>query len=257
MGCYLQYNIKIDAFEGPLDLLLHLIHRYEIDIYDIPVAEITEQYVGYIHAMKELQLDVASEYLVMAATLLAIKSKMLLPKQEEELLEEEEWEEDPRQELMERLIEYKKYKQAASDLKERERERALLYTRAPADLSNFIHTEREESLPNNVTLYDMLAAFQKLMRRKKLQKPVTTTITRQEIPIEKRMEEIVFRLTKSNGRCSFYDLFEEDSRESIVVTFLAILELMKKKMLTIEQEQNFEEIYVCSLEEGGANIEST
>ncbi len=250
VGCYVQYNIKIDAFEGPLDLLLHLINRFEIDIYDIPVAEITEQYVGYIHAMKELQLDVASEYLVMAATLLAIKSKMLLPKQEEELLEEEVWEEDPRQELMERLIEYKKFKQAAIELKERERERALLYTRAPADLSSFVHTEREERLPMDVTLYDMLAAFQKLMRRKKLQKPISTTVSRQEIPIEQRMVEIVQRLERFNGRCSFFDLFLEDSRESIVVTFLAILELMKKRLLIAEQEKNFEEIYVCVLEEG-------
>ncbi|GAE43404.1 segregation and condensation protein A [Mesobacillus boroniphilus JCM 21738] len=115
----MQYNVKIEAFEGPLDLLLHLINTLEIDIYDIPVAEITEQYLMYIHAMKELQLDVASEYLVMAATLLAIKSKMLLPKHEAELEDEFEFdhEEDPRNELVERLIEYKKFKEAASDLK--------------------------------------------------------------------------------------------------------------------------------------------
>lgn len=104
----MQYNFKVEAFEGPLDLLLHLIHRYEIDIYNIPVAEITEQYLSYIHTMKDLQLDVASEYLVMAATLLQIKSKMLLPKQEEDVPDNgEDFIDDPRQELMERLIEYK------------------------------------------------------------------------------------------------------------------------------------------------------
>ena len=114
----MQYHVKINAFEGPLDLLLHLINRLEIDIYDIPVSEITEQYMLYIHTMQELHLDIASEYLVMAATLLSIKSRMLLPKQEEELFEDEfgeEPEEDPRDELMRRLIEYRKYKEAADD----------------------------------------------------------------------------------------------------------------------------------------------
>lgn len=111
----MEYQVKIEAFEGPLDLLLHLINRLEIDIYDIPVAKITEQYLLYVHTMRELELDVASEYLVMAATLLSIKSRMLLPKQEEELFDEEflEEEEDPREELIEKLIEYRKYKSAA------------------------------------------------------------------------------------------------------------------------------------------------
>jgi segregation and condensation protein A len=240
-----QYNIKVDVFEGPLDLLLHLINRYEIDIYNIPVAEITEQYLSYIHTMKELQLDIASEYLVMAATLLAIKSKMLLPKHEDELLdEEEEFAEDPRQELMERLLEYKKYKYAAVELKERELERAQLYTRTPLDLSSFQKEEKEERLPIDVTLYDMLAALQKLMRRKKLQKPISTRITRQEIPIEQRMDEILLRLEKFGGRQSFFQLFAKEDREILVVTFLAILELMKKKAIVIEQERNFEEIYL-------------
>lgn len=163
----MQYNFKVEAFEGPLDLLLHLIHRYEIDIYNIPVADITEQYLSYVHTMKELQLDVASEYLVMAATLLQIKSKMLLPKHEEDVLDNgDDFIDDPRQELMERLIEYKKYKQVATELKEREQERAQLYTRPPIDFTS-LQQEEETSLPLDVTLYDMLAAFQKLMRRKK------------------------------------------------------------------------------------------
>ena len=135
----MQYNVKIDAFEGPLDLLLHLINRLEIDIYDIPVSEMTEQYLLYIHAMKELQLDLASEFLVMAATLLAIKSKMLLPKHEEEMLDENfdiDLEEDPREELVERLIEYRKYKEAAGDLKSLEEERGLMFTKPPSDLSD-------------------------------------------------------------------------------------------------------------------------
>ena len=188
----MSYKIKIDAFEGPLDLLLHLINRLEIDIYDIPVAEITEQYVAYIHTMKELELDIASEYLVMAASLLAIKSKMLLPKHEEEWDEDEEdyLMEDPREELVTQLLEYKKYKEAADEFKNMEAERALLFTKPPIDLSPFTDETKLERKDLDVSLYDMLSAFQKLMRRKKLKRPLQTRITRQEITIDKRIQEL-------------------------------------------------------------------
>jgi len=244
----MQYNVKIEAFEGPLDLLLHLINRLEIDIYDIPVAKITEQYLMYIHAMKEVQLDVASEYLVMAATLLAIKSKMLLPKHEEELDDEFEFEhdEDPRNELVERLIEYKKFKEAASDLKSLEQERGLMYTKPPSDLTEYAKEIKTENTDLDISLYDMLGAFQKLLRRKKLQKPMSTKIARQEISIEKRMDEIIHFLKKSGTRTSFNDLFPDSDREHIVVTFLAILELIKRKEIDVQQEQNFAEIFMTA-----------
>ncbi|MCM3586452.1 segregation/condensation protein A [Mesobacillus maritimus] len=243
-----EYNVKIDAFEGPLDLLLHLINRLEIDIYDIPVSEITEQYLLFIHAMKELKLDVASEYLVMAATLLAIKSKMLLPKHEEEQDEEffYEEEEDPRDELVERLIEYKKYKEAAHEFKSLEQDRGLIYTKPPSDLSDYAKEAPSDKQDLNVTIYDMLAAFQKLMRRKKLQKPLSTKVTRQEIPIERRMGEILELLREKRERKSFYDLFPVPDRSHIVVTFLAVLELMKRQEIIVEQEQNFAEIFVTA-----------
>ena len=246
----MQYSVKIDAFEGPLDLLLHLINRYEIDIYNIPVAEITEQYMNYIHAMQELQLDIASEYLVMAATLLAIKSKMLLPKHEEELMEDtiEAYEEDPREELMQRLLEYKKYKEAAHELKKREEERALLFTKPPADLSAYALETHAEIRPLDVNIYDMLGALSKLLRRKRLQKPMQTKITRQEISIEKRMDEILQELRKDKKRKSFYELFPSLDRGHIVVTFLAILELMKKNLIILEQERNFANIFISSNE---------
>ncbi len=244
----MHYNVKIDAFEGPLDLLLHLINRLEIDIYDIPVAQITEQYLLYIHAMKELQLDVASEYLVMAATLLAIKSKMLLPKHEEELEDDMEfsYEDDPREELIEKLMEYKKYKEAADDLKALEQERGLMFTKPPSDLSDYSKEEEIDRRHLDVSLYDMLGAFQKLMRRKRLQKPLSTKIARQEIPIEKRMDEIMGKLRKVKGRVSFYDLFPIQEKDHIVVTFLSILELMKRKEIFVEQESNFSEIFVIA-----------
>ncbi|WP_099092745.1 segregation/condensation protein A [Bacillus weihaiensis] len=247
----LQYHVKIDAFEGPLDLLLHLINRLEIDIYDIPVSEITEQYMLYIHTMQELHLDVASEYLVMAATLLSIKSRMLLPKQEEELFDEEfaeEPEEDPRDELMKRLIEYRKYKEAAVDLRNLEEDRSLVYTKAPSDLSEYAEVAASPVDSLNVSIYDMLGAFQKMLRRKKIQKPVQTRITRQEIPIEKRMDEILQNLRSSPGRKRFVDLFSSNNREHLVVTFLAILELMKSQQIIIEQENNFADIFIMGSE---------
>lgn len=247
----MHYQVKIDTFEGPLDLLLHLINRLEIDIYDIPMSEITDQYLIYIKTMKELHLDVASEYLVMAATLLAIKSKMLLPKHEEVIVDDElemGYEEDPRDELVERLIEYRKYKEAAEDLKGLEEERSLMFSKPPSDLSDLSKDIRVEKVELNVTIYDMLGALQKMMRRKKLQKPLATKIARQEISIEKRMEEILVELKNFKGRKSFYELFPFPQKEHIVVSFLAILELMKRREIQIEQEKNFAEIFVMSLE---------
>ncbi|WP_187143756.1 segregation/condensation protein A [Bacillus tuaregi] len=244
----MQYNVKIDAFEGPLDLLLHLINHLEIDIYDIPVAEITEQYLIYIHTMKELQLDVASEFLVMAATLLEIKSKMLLPNHSHSGLDDElavEMEEDPREELVQRLIEYRKYKEVADDLKSLEQERGLMFTKPPSDLSAYSKVLETENKPDiNVSLYDMLGALQKLLRRKRLQKPLLTKITRQEIPIEQRMKEIIKEIKNAKGRTRFDDLFSIRNREHIVVTFLAILELMKQNEIIVEQENNFADIFV-------------
>ncbi|MEK4872257.1 MULTISPECIES: segregation/condensation protein A [Bacillaceae] len=248
----MHYNVKIDSFEGPLDLLLHLINKLEIDIYDINVAEITEQYLDYVHAMQVLQLDVASEFLVMAATLLAIKSKMLLPKHEEDLLDDDlmyEPEEDSREELIERLVEYRKFKEAADDLKEMELERGLIFTKPPSDLSDFsLNKEENAKQELDVSLYDMLAAFQKLLKRKKLQVPLATKITRQEIPIENRMEEIVGFLRNKKGRISFDELFPIATKSHIVVTFLAILELLKRRQVFVEQEGNFADIFVMGKE---------
>ncbi|RDI41282.1 segregation/condensation protein A [Falsibacillus pallidus] len=251
----MEYSVKVDAFEGPLDLLLHLINSLEIDIYDIPMAQITEQYLMYVHAMKELKLDVASEYLVMAATLLAIKSKTLLPKHHDDLDEEEfefEDEMDPRDELVERLIEYKKYKSAADELKQREQERGQIFTKPPSDLSEIAGAASSEKLELNVTIYDMLGAFNKLLRRKKLQKPVTTRISRQELSIEKRMEEVMVELRSFTGRKSFAELFPYEEKDHIVVTFLAILELMKRNELLVEQEGNFDDIFITAKE--GAEV---
>jgi len=251
----MQYNVKIDAFEGPLDLLLHLINHLEIDIYDIPVAKITEQYLIFIHTMKELKLDVASEFLVMAATLLEIKSKMLLPNHNPVSVDDElavEMDDDPREELVERLLEYKKYKEVADELKTLEEERGLIFTKPPSDLTEYAKDIEIEKKPElNVSLYDMLGALQKLLRRKKLQKPLLTKIARQEIPIEQRMKEIIRDLKNIKGRKRFDDLFPIPTKEHIVVTFLAVLELMKLNKIFVEQERNFDEIFVTAVKGEG------
>ncbi|MGM9927676.1 MAG: segregation/condensation protein A [Bacillus sp. (in: firmicutes)] len=244
------YNVKIDAFEGPLDLLLHLIHTLEIDIYDIPVSEITEQYLLYIHTMKELELDVASEYLVMAATLLAIKSRMLLPKHEEDLQEDDElsYEEDPRDELVEKLLEYKKYKAAAIELQTLEQERSLMFSKPPTDLTHLATEKSPQTMDLQLSIYDMLGAYHKLLRRKKLQKPLHTKVARQDISIETRMSEILNEIRSVTGRVSFDSLFPYYSREHIVITFLAILELLKRNEIFAEQENNFADLYIVRKE---------
>jgi segregation and condensation protein A len=143
-------------------------------------------------------------------------------------------------------MEYKKYKEAADDLKALEQERGLMFTKPPSDLSDYSKEEEVDRRHLDVSLYDMLGAFQKLLRRKRLQKPLSTKIARQEIPIEKRMDEIMEKLRKVKGRISFYDLFPIQEKDHIVVTFLSILELMKRKEIFVEQESNFSEIFVIA-----------
>lgn len=243
----MHYSVKIDSFEGPLDLLLHLINKMEIEITEIPVAEVTQQYMLYIRAMAELELDVASEYLVMAATLLAIKSRKLLPvtNETEEVDEFGEPIEDPLEALKQQLIEYKKYKEAATDFKDLEEERALLFTKAPMDLSEFV--KDIPTLPENfdLTVYDMLAAFQKLLRRQKLQKPLQTTVARQEMSVDDRMFEVVGQLKNHKDRkMMFTQLFNRYDKGHLVVTFLSILELMKLNQIYCIQKKNLDDIEI-------------
>ncbi|MFD2630733.1 segregation/condensation protein A [Oceanobacillus kapialis] len=241
------YQVKLEAFEGPLDLLLHLINKYEIDINDIPVAQITEQYMQYIHTMQKLDLNIASEYLVMAATLVAIKSQMLLPKQEidEEL---DDYVEDPREELMQRLIEYRKYKDAAEKLKEKEDDSSQLFTRSP-----IVFRELKQSptkvVQGDLTIYDMLGALGKMMERKKWKEPLETKVQRAEIPIEQRMEEVIELVRKRQNGIYFDELFTYQSRTHIVVTFMAVLELMKSRKVFCEQERHFDALLVHYMEE--------
>ncbi len=241
------YEVKLDQFEGPLDLLLHLIKQYEIDIYDIPVAEITQQYMQYIHTMQQLELNIASEYLVMASTLVAIKSQMLLPKQE--LPDDgEEYAEDPRDELMQRLIEYRKFKEAALKLQEKEEEGVHTYTRPPAVFNDLLQ-HKSPVVRSELTIYDMLGALGKMLERKKWNQPLDTKVQRAEISIEQRMDDVLQLVKKAEGGIAFDELFPQPSREHVVITFLALLELMKTRQVYCKQEKHFDALYLFYMEE--------
>ena len=230
------YTVRLEMFEGPLDLLLHLIRKNEISITDIPIALITEQYLDYLKLMKELNLDVAGEYLLMASTLLHIKSKMLLPTSPEE---DEEGGEDPRAELVRRLLEYQAYKEAATELQRRPLlDRDVFIRTVPLETEE---PEKEEKI--DVNLFDLLEAFRKVLERAKPE--IFHEVMMEQITVEERIQDILSLLQRENRSVTFYRLFPEQApRKIIVVTFLAILELVKMKLVRVFQMAPFETIRV-------------
>lgn len=237
---------KLESFEGPLDLLLHLIDKAEIDIHEISVSEITDQYMDYLNAMQELELDVTSEFLVMAATLLSMKSRLLLPKPpivEDDLYEE--WPDDgldPRDELIAKLIEYRKYKQIAEQLRDQEFERSLVYSKEPEDMAPFMKAAPENPV-KGLSVQDLIAAFQKALR-KATRRNVVATIHRDEISVKDRIRDIIAVLREFET-VRFSKLIRDDmSRHEVVVTFLALLELMKMKHIRCFQHSLFDDIVV-------------
>ena len=232
-----MYDITIDDFNGPMDLLLHLIKQSKMDILNIKLEIIIDEYLEYINKMEKMNLDIASSYLVMAAELLEIKSKMLLPKEEEESDEE-----DPKERLINRLILYEQYKNQIDSFKELESERGNYYTKIPSDLSDY-QTNEKKALIENVTLDDLVKAFEKFLERVDLEKPIHTKVTKKELSVEDRITSIKNRF-KREKRVDFFDLFDVKSKEYVVVTFLAVLEMAKKHELIIYQDKNFDNI-VC------------
>ena len=233
-------EIRINEFEGPLDLLLHLIKESKIDIMNIEIEKITEQYMNYLALQEKLNLEVASEYLVMAAELLEIKSKLLLPVQKEEDTEEEV---DPREELVNRLIEYQTYKDISKVLQEKENLRKEIYTKSPENIRNYI--DEEMPIAGDVSLDDLMEAFKKYLERKKDSKPLNTKVTVNEISVSSRRHDIR-KILKVKGRVSFFDLFPVVTKEYVVATFLAILEMAKSGELIIKQDNTFSDI-VCEV----------
>ena len=233
----MDYKIMINEFEGPMDLLLHLIKKSDINICDISIEEITKQYLDYINEMEKLDLDIASEYLIMAAELIEMKSSILLPKQE---IEEDEYEEDPREKLIRRLIEYKQYKEKLPEFKQLEMDRKQVFSKDPSDLSHFKIVEENIDL-GDIGIEDLMNAFNKFLERKKLEQHLNTKITKKEYSVGERSTEIK-NILKQKKKIEFEELFEEVNKDYIVVTFLSILTLAKKQELKITQDNNFSKI---------------
>jgi segregation and condensation protein A len=232
----MTYKVKLEVFEGPLDLLLYLIKKEEIDIYDIPIAKITDQYLGYLEMMKLLDLNIAGEFIVMAATLMHIKSRMLLP---QEGLTEEELEEDPRAELVRRLLEYKKFKEAAGDLSHMARKQKDYFVRLGSDKT--LAPEQEDAFIE-ANLFDLITAFSKIL--KEIPKEVFQEVVKDEFTVSQKIHDIVHMLVDKKV-LYFTELFKKaKNKAEIISTFLAVLELIRLKEIMVRQKVHFGEIEI-------------
>lgn len=239
----MDYKIVLDGFEGPLDLLLSLIERAKIDIYDIPINIITEQYIEYIYAMEELNLSIASEFIMMAATLLEIKSKMLLP-QEVIIVDDEEIEIDPREELIQRLIEYKRYKEVAEELRVSEDIESKVYYKPREDLSQF--DDIYEDIQFDLKL--LLKSINRIIGRRGMENIDLdiSEIQREEFTLKDCMEELLVKL-KYKNKIKFEDLLSENfSRNEIVAYFLSVLELIRLRKIRVIQEKINKDLIITS-----------
>jgi len=231
----MSYKIKLEVFEGPLDLLLYLIKKEELNIYDIPITRVTEQYLEYLNLMEELDLDVAGEFLVMAASLMQIKSKMLLPPDPAGLETEES---DPRAELVKRLLEYKAFKEAADRLRGFEFDRAKLFTRTGVEPE----IDGNDLSLVDASLFELLAAFTKVL--KNLPKDAAHEVMKDEFSVADKVHEI-FHLLAKRSSVRFSELFRNAKNKSeIIVTFLALLELVRMREVLARQDGHFEEIEI-------------
>lgn len=236
----MDYSIKIDKFEGPMDLLLHLIKESNIDIYDISINDITKQYMDYLQRMEELNINVASSYLVMAAELMEIKSKSLLPHSEEDNDNEEEV---SRENLINRLIEYKKYKEMMPIFRNMESDRHNIYIKSPSDMSEYYE---DEFINNREDVNLLVEAFKKYLERVEKEKPVTTKIVNKEYSVSDRKRSIK-NILKEKKEIKFNELFTEYNISYVIVTFLSVLELVKDSEVSIVQDRNFSDIVIKNI----------
>lgn len=237
----MDYVININDFHGPLDLLLHLVRSTEMDIYEIDTSVIIEEYLEFIERMKDLNIDVASEFLVMASTLVHLKSKMLIGATEEQTEEESEFEINSEEELKSRILEYEKYKNMTEVFKDLEEKRNDFYTKEPVSLKEY--TDKSFTNDGSITVDDLVRAFLAYQERINYQKPIHTKITRKELSVEDRIVSIKDKL-QVNKKMNFFDLFEEVTKEYLVVTFLAVLQMNKNAEINLYQEKNFGNIMI-------------
>ncbi|MZP28178.1 segregation/condensation protein A [Heliobacterium undosum] len=244
----MAYRVSLPVFEGPFDLLVHLIEKNQVNIYDIPIAQIAAEYLAYLQQMDELDLETASAFLLMAAQLLAIKARMLLPKPPKAEVEAEGDEgEDPRRELVDRLIEYRRYKAVAELLKEREVDRNRVYSRV-VDPATLAHLFGEENPLEGVMIGDLLAALRKVLSRQDKEDPVAD-IPREEVSVQARMQELLASMAQlpPQAPIAFSTLFAGRWRPAeIIVTFLAMLELVRLKKVRVLQREALDEIYLMA-----------
>jgi len=236
----MELDFKINDFEGPLDLLLHLIKEAKMDIMNIEIELITKQYTDFLSTQEKMNLEISSEYLVLASELLVIKSKMLLPNTKNE---DDEIEDDPREELVNRLLEYQAYKDITKVLQEKELLRKDIYTKSPENIKNYVDEVHE--IHADVSLDDLINAFKKYYQRKIDSKPLKTKVTINEISVSSRRHDIK-RVLRDKKKVSFFELFPVVSKEYVVATFLAILEMAKSRELVITQNEAFDDI-VCEV----------
>lgn len=240
-----QLQLELDVFEGPLDLLLHLINKLEIDIYDIPIAKITSQYLEYLERMKTNKINLAGEYFVMAASLMRIKSEMLVPRNENqaEIIEDYYMEEDPRKDLIQLLLEYRQIKEVVPKFEDRQTDRADYFGKEPTELSAY--REKIELEDQGLEISDLTAIFHEVLARHKLDTPQPTTIQSDEVTVTEKMDTIYSMLSRLEGESlSFFDLINKSNRQEIVVSFLAILELIKDNRVLVKQESMASDILV-------------
>jgi len=232
------YRVKLDLFEGPLDLLLYLIKKNEIDIYNIPIAQITKQYLEYIELMRFLDLNIAAEFLVMAATLMHIKSKMLLPPEEVE--QEEEEEEDPRQELVRRLLEYQKFKEAATYFEERELRQKDIFVRSVKRIKKF--QEKKEEVYFEASVFDLISAFSQVL--KKVPKKRFQEVIKDEFTVSEKIHELLHMLIEKEVIYVNRLFKKAKNKYEIIAFFLAILELIRLKEIVVLQKRPFADIQI-------------
>jgi segregation and condensation protein A len=245
------YKVQFEVFEGPLDLLLYLVKKEEVDIYEVNLTRIATEFIEYIDLMRELDLEVAGDFLVMASTLMLIKSRELLPVDQQVAVEEEDETEDPRWELIRQLVEYKKFKDAAAQLQSREIEQDHIYPRDPSPPELEVATPEPLS---RVSLFDLLAAVNQVLDRIR-EREGPREIFEDRWTVSEKIE-LVRRLIGERGRIRFSELFEEStSRSEVVVTFLAILELMRLHWIAAEQTTAFAEIEICRVDTAPAPAE--
>lgn len=236
-----DYPVHLQNFEGPLDLLLHLIKKNEVSIYDIPIVTITQQYLQYLELMQELNLDVAGEFLLMAATLIHIKSRMLLPRADPT---QEAPDEDPREALVRRLLEHQRFKAAAELLHEREIQRSAQWLRPDDRVAEVVGEAPEPEI--EVDLFSLMAAFRQVLERARHRPPVL--LPPEQVPIETRIEQLLARLSTTEA-CGFEELFADvQTKSGMVVTFLALLEMIRLKLVRVFQQANFGPIRVYKRE---------